>query len=61
MRRRNTDLHARVNGNLAFEFTGAQLSSYAGLELFDRYLRRMGFSDLIRAALAEPAWAGTLA
>lgn len=48
MRRRNTDLHARVNRNLALEFTDAKLTSYAGLELFDRYLSLMGFSDLIR-------------
>ena len=53
VRRRNTELHARVNGNLAFEFTDAKLTSYAGLELFDRYLRQMGFSELVRAAFAE--------
>ena len=52
MRRRNTELHARVNANLAFEFTDAKLTSYAGLELFDRYLRQMGFSELVRAAFA---------
>jgi hypothetical protein len=53
VRRRNTDLHARVNGNLAFEFTGTKLTSYAGLELFDRYLRRIGFSDLVRTAFGQ--------
>ena len=58
MRRRNTELHARVNGNLAFEFTDAKLTSYAGLELFDRYLRRMGFSALVRAAFAEAPLGG---
>ncbi len=58
MRRRNTELHARVNGNLAFEFTDAKLTSYAGLELFDRYLRRMGFSELVRAACAEARLGG---
>lgn len=52
MRRRNTELHARVNGNVAFEFTDAKLTSYAGLELFDRYLRQVGFSGLVRAAFA---------
>jgi Transposase DDE domain group 1 len=52
VRRRNTELHARVNANLAFEFTDAKLTSYAGLELFDRYLRQMGFSELVRAAFA---------
>jgi hypothetical protein len=53
VRRRNTELHARVNGNLTFEFADAKLTSYAGLELFDRYLRRMGFSNLIRTAFTE--------
>lgn len=48
MRRRNTDLHARVNGNLSLDFGEANLTSYAGLELFQRYLRRMGFSGMIR-------------
>jgi hypothetical protein len=46
-------LHARVNGNLRFEFAEAKLTSYAGLELFDRYLRQLGFSKLIRTAFTE--------
>lgn len=50
MRRRNTDLQARVNGNLALDFGGVNLTSYAGLELFSRYLRTMRFNDLIRTA-----------
>jgi len=58
VRRRNTELHARVNGNLAFDFTDAKLTSYAGLELFDRYLRQMGFSELVRAAFAEARLGG---
>ena len=58
MRRRNTELHARVNGNLTFEFSDAKLTSYAGLELFDRYLRQMGFSGLVRAAFAEARLGG---
>lgn len=58
MRRRNTDLHARVNGNLNFEFSDAKLTSYAGLELFDRYLRRIGFSDLIRASFGKARLGG---
>ncbi|MGH8131849.1 MAG: IS1380 family transposase [Steroidobacteraceae bacterium] len=53
MRRRNTELHARVNGNLAFEFSGTKLTSYAGLELFDRYLRGIGFSALVRTAFGK--------
>jgi hypothetical protein len=50
MRIRNTDLQARVNGNLALEFGEIRLTSYAGLELFNRYLRTMGFNDRIRDA-----------
>jgi hypothetical protein len=53
VRRRNTELHARVNGNLAFEFSDAKLTSYAGLELFDRYLRQIGFSGLVRSTFAQ--------
>lgn len=48
MRRRNTDLQARVNGNLVLDFGAVSLTSYAGLELFHRYLRTMRFNDLIR-------------
>ena len=48
MRRRNTDLHARVNGNVTLQFGEVKLSSYAGLELFQRYLRQMDLSGMIR-------------
>lgn len=58
VRRRNTELHARVNGNLALEFTEAKLTSYAGLELFDRYLRRIGFSDLVRTGSGQARLGG---
>jgi len=58
VRRRNTDLHARVNGNPGFEFTEAKLTSYAGVELFDRYLRRMGFGDLVRTAFGKARLGG---
>ncbi|MGH9817735.1 MAG: IS1380 family transposase [Candidatus Acidiferrales bacterium] len=50
MRRRNTELHTRVNGDLALEFTETKLTSYAGLELLDRYLRRIRFNELVRTA-----------
>ncbi|HID07327.1 MAG TPA: IS1380 family transposase [Armatimonadetes bacterium] len=50
MRIRKTDLRARVKGNLALEFDEVKLTSYAGLELFDRYLRTMRFNDRIRTA-----------
>lgn len=53
MRRRDTDLHARVNGDLALAFDDVQLTSYAGLELFKRYLRGMRFHSMIRHAFRE--------
>lgn len=53
VRRRDTELHARVNGNLTFEFADTQLTSYVGLELLDRYLRWIGFSDLVRTAFGK--------
>ena len=52
MRRRKTDLTARVNGNLQLEFGDVALTSYAGLELFGRYLRMMGFNRLVREAFS---------
>ena len=50
MRRRNTDLHARVNADLTLDFGEVKLTSYGGLELFQRYLRRMEFSAMIRSS-----------
>ena len=40
VRRRKTDLRARVNGNLRLDFGDVTLTLYAGLELFARYLRQ---------------------
>ena len=57
MRRRRTDLRARVNGDLQFEFADVALTSYAGLELFSRYLRATEFNRVVRDAFAgTPAW-----
>lgn len=53
MRRRKSDLTARVNGNLRLEFGDVTLTSYAGLELFGRYLRQSHFNHLIRKARAD--------
>ena len=53
MRIRNTDLQARVKGNLALDFDDIQLTSYAGLELFNRYLRTSDFNDRIRTAFRD--------
>jgi hypothetical protein len=46
---------ARVNGNLELEFGDVALTSYAGLELFDRYLRGMRFNSLVRKAFGGAA------
>ena len=48
MRRSKTDLRARVNGDLRLEFSEVTLTSYAGLELFWRYLRATGFNRVVR-------------
>ena len=52
MRRSRTDLRARVNGDLPLEFTDVALTSYAGLELFGRYLRTTDFNAVVRGAMA---------
>ncbi len=54
VRRSRTDLRARVNGDLQLEFGDVALTSYAGLELFSRYLRTTGFNAAVRTA-----WAGS--
>ena len=48
VRQRKHDLQARVNGDLPLEFSHVALTSYAGLELFGRYLRRTRFNALVR-------------
>jgi len=57
VRRRKTDLPARVNGDLPLEFDHITLTSYAGLELFAQYLRRIDFNRLVRHAFGGvPRW-----
>jgi hypothetical protein len=57
VRRRKSDLSARVNGNLRLDFGDVTLTSYAGLELFARYLRQSDFNALVRRAfVGAPAW-----
>lgn len=55
MRRSRTDLRARVNGDLPLEFSEVALTSYAGLELFGRYLRATRFNAQVRDAFAGMA------
>jgi hypothetical protein len=57
VRTRKPDLRARVNGNLRLDFGDVTLTSYAGLELFARYLRESEFNAAVRQAFAAtPAW-----
>ena len=57
VRRSKTDLRARVNGDLPLEFTDIALTSYAGLELFGRYLRATRLNAVVRDAWAgAPSW-----
>jgi len=57
VRRSRTDLRARVNGDLQLEFADVALTSYAGLELFGRYLRATRFNAVVRTACAGmPRW-----
>jgi hypothetical protein len=35
------------------EFSDVKLTSYAGVELFDRYLRQIGFNDMVRTAFGK--------
>ncbi|MGH9347009.1 MAG: IS1380 family transposase [Vicinamibacterales bacterium] len=58
MRQRTPDWQARVNGDLPLDFTDAALTSYAGLELFARYLRRTRFNALVREIFRGTATGG---
>lgn len=48
MRLRNSEIHDRINGNLSIEFTDQKLTSFSGLELFNRYFRAIGLRELIK-------------
>ena len=52
MRLKTTDLHARVNAPLVLRFRARGLTSYAGLDLVQRYWDRVGLSALIRKHVA---------
>lgn len=57
VRHRKADLRASVKSDLPFEFTEDRLTSYAGLELFRRYLRRSRLNGLLRRHL-DPGLSG---
>ena len=48
MRRKKADLRCRVKHNLEIEFTAEGLTSYAGLELLMRYLRKINWNRQLR-------------
>lgn len=52
MRLRKRDFTARVNSNLAVQFGSESLTSYAGLTLVARFMRKIGFASQLRAAFA---------
>jgi hypothetical protein len=52
VRRRKADLSRRVNGDVRIEFSATGLTSYAGLELFSRYLRSIRLNGLLRRHMA---------
>lgn len=57
VRQRKLDLAARVNGDVALDFSDVALTSYAGLELFGRYLRQTRFNALVREVFrGTPTW-----
>jgi hypothetical protein len=58
VRQGKAHLQARVNGNLAVRFTASGLTSFAGLELVRRFLRRLDFSPRLRRHLAHGDPAG---
>ena len=58
MRRKKADLRGRVNDNLEMEFTGEGLTSYAGLELLMRYLRKIEWNRQLRGSLSAVVGGG---
>ena len=58
VRQRKRLLGLRVNSNLRIEFAHQPLTSYAGLELFSRYLRCLRFNERLHSAFAKSDFAG---
>ena len=50
MRLKNSKIHDRINGNLQIEFTDQKLTSFSGLELFNRYFRAIDLRGQIKKA-----------
>lgn len=47
MRLKNSGIHARINGNLEIKFTHEKLTSFSGLELFNRFFRAIKLKEMI--------------
>jgi hypothetical protein len=50
VRLRNSEIHDRIKQNLKIEFTDQKLTSFSGLELFNRYFRAIGLRAQIKTA-----------
>ena len=58
MRLRNSEIHGRINGNLKIEFSDQKLTSFSGLELFNRYFRAIDLRNQIKKALRGTSTGG---
>lgn len=58
MRLRNSEIHDRINGNLEIEFTDQKLTSFSGLELFNRYFRAIRLRGMIKTAFLRSGMGG---
>lgn len=58
MRLRNSEIHDRINGNLEIEFTDQKLTSFSGLELFNRYFRAIRLRAMIKLAFRRSGIGG---
>jgi len=58
MRLRKGDLTARVNSNLRVQFGSETLTSYAGLEMISRFLRKIDFAGRLRSAFSRTPLSG---
>jgi hypothetical protein len=53
VRLRNSEIHSRINANLQIEFTDQKLTSFSGLELFNRYFRAIDLRGQIKRAMSS--------
>jgi len=58
MRQAKRLLALRVNSDLRVQFTRQALTAHAGLEIFSRYLRRIGFNHQVRQQFSGLGFTG---